>query len=86
MRCADKIQAEVGARNSELAPERRKEFRIGVPLGDGLVDGDNLLGDGINVAARLESLAEPGGCSLEETKFENSARAEKLSLPGRRRR
>ena len=64
VRCADNIQAEVGARNTELAPERRMQFRIGIHLGDVLVDGDNLLGDGINVAARLESLAEPGGVAL----------------------
>jgi len=64
VRCAEKIQAEVLERNSELTPERRMEFRIGVHLGDVLVDGDNLLGDGINVAARLESLAAPGGIAL----------------------
>ena len=64
VRCADKIQAEVLGRNAELAPERRMQFRIGVHLGDVLVDGDNLLGDGINVAARLESLAAPGGIAL----------------------
>ena len=64
LRCASEIQAEVGARNGDLPAARRMEFRIGVHLGDVLVDGDNLLGDGINVAARLESLALPGGIAL----------------------
>ncbi|MBT3627972.1 MAG: adenylate/guanylate cyclase domain-containing protein, partial [Rhodospirillaceae bacterium] len=55
VRSASEIQAEIKASNSGLTQERRMEFRIGIHLGDVLVDGDNLLGDGINVAARLES-------------------------------
>jgi adenylate cyclase len=64
VRCAEEIQAEIGARNNEVDEARRMQFRIGVHLGDVMVDGDNLLGDGINVAARLESLAAPGGVAL----------------------
>ena len=64
VRSASEIQAEIKASNSGLTQERRMEFRIGIHLGDVLVDGDNLLGDGINVAARLESLAAPGGIAL----------------------
>jgi adenylate cyclase len=62
--CAVKIQAGLKAENASLAPERRMEFRIGVNLGDVMVEGDQIHGDGVNVAARLESLAEPGGISI----------------------
>ena len=60
-RCAVEIQEELAARNGELPKDRRLEFRIGINLGDVMVEGDDLLGDGVNVAARLQSLAEPGG-------------------------
>src|SRR5712691_11917898 len=59
--CAVEIQTRLKTENSDLPPERRMEFRIGVNLGDVIVDGEQLYGDGINVAARLESLAEPAG-------------------------
>src|SRR5262249_37827035 len=59
--CAVEIQTTLKAENASLPPERRMEFRIGGNLGDVIVDGEEIYGDGINVAARLESLAEPGG-------------------------
>jgi hypothetical protein len=59
--CAVEIQATLKAENASLPPERWMEFRIGVNLGDMVVDGEQIYGDGIKVAARLESLAEPGG-------------------------
>src|SRR5215469_9492689 len=59
--CAIEIQTTLKAENGNLAPERRMDFRIGVNLGDVVVEGEQIYGDGINVAARLESLAEPGG-------------------------
>ena len=59
--CAVDIQRRLSAENSELPPARRMEFRIGVNLGDVMVEGEQIYGDGVNVAARLESLAEPGG-------------------------
>src|SRR6266446_1255729 len=59
--CAVEIQTTLKAENASLSPERRMEFRIGVNLGDVVVDGEQIYGDGINVAARLESLAQPGG-------------------------
>jgi len=62
--CAVKIQAGLKAENANLPPERRMEFRIGVNLGDVMVEGDQIHGDGVNVAARVESLAEPGGISI----------------------
>src|SRR5712664_1766676 len=62
--CAVDIQTALKAENARLPPERRMEFRIGVNLGDVMVEGDQIYGDGVNVAARLESLAEPGGICI----------------------
>src|SRR5712692_4439907 len=60
VQCAVDIQTTLKAENASLPPERRMEFRIGVNSGDVIVDGEQIYGDGVNVAARLESLAEPG--------------------------
>src|SRR3984893_11712197 len=65
--CAVEIQTGLKAANAKLPPERRMEFRIGVNLGDVMVEGDQIYGDGVNVAARLESLAEPGGICISGT-------------------
>ena len=54
------IQQAMGERNADAPEDRRMEFRIGVNLGDVIIDGDDIHGDGVNVAARLESLCEPG--------------------------
>jgi adenylate cyclase len=62
--CAVEIQTNLMVENAGLPPERRMEFRIGVNLGDVVVDGDQIYGDGVNVAARLESLAQPGGINV----------------------
>jgi adenylate cyclase len=59
MNCAVDIQTALKAANANLPPERRMEFRIGVNLGDVMMEGEQIYGDGVNVAARLESLAEP---------------------------
>ena len=64
VRCAVDIQRELEAHNVNLAEDRRMRLRIGVNLGDVIVEGDNLLGDGVNIAARLETIADPGGISL----------------------
>src|SRR5438270_719785 len=61
VRCAAEIQRAMRYRNVDLPQDRRIEFRIGVNLGDVIVEGDDIFGDGVNVAARLESIAEPGG-------------------------
>src|SRR3984893_14867956 len=61
VQCAVEIQTTLKGENAPMAPDRRMEFRIGVNLGDVMVDGEQIYGDGVNVAARLESLAEPGG-------------------------
>jgi adenylate cyclase len=60
VQCAVEIQSTLKAENANLLPERRMEFRIGINLGDVMVDGEQIYGDGVNVAARLESLADPG--------------------------
>jgi adenylate cyclase len=62
--CAVEVQRAMAARNQTVADNRRIVFRIGVNLGDIIVDGNDIYGDGVNVAARLESLAEPGGISV----------------------
>ena len=64
VRCAVEIQCDIEERNTDVSEDRRMRFRIGVNLGDVMVEGDNLLGDGVNVAARLEGLAEPGGICI----------------------
>src|ERR1700738_3475406 len=68
--CAVDIQTALKAENAKLPPQRRMEFRIGVNLGDVMVEGDQIYGDGINVAARLESLADPGGICISGTVHE----------------
>jgi len=65
--CAVEIQTALKSENASLSPERRMEFRIGVNLGDVMVEGEQIYGDGVNVAARLESLAEPGGICISNT-------------------
>jgi adenylate cyclase len=59
--CATEIQRRMTRRNSDVSPARWIQFRVGINLGDVIVEGDDILGDGVNVAARLETLAEPGG-------------------------
>src|SRR5262244_1132202 len=67
VRCAAEIQRGMAARNSGTPPEKRIEFRIGINLGDVIVEAEDIFGDGVNVAARLEALAEPGGICLSGT-------------------
>jgi adenylate cyclase len=61
VRCAVEIQRGMVKRNADVAAEQRIEFRIGINFGDVIIDRDEMWGDGVNVAARLEALAEPGG-------------------------
>jgi adenylate cyclase len=64
IRCAVEVQRAMIDRNTEVAKDRRITFRIGVNLGDLIIDGDDIYGDGVNIAARLEALAEPGGICI----------------------
>jgi TolB-like protein len=61
VRCAVEVQREMAERNADVPVERRVEFRIGINVGDVIVEEHDIFGDGVNVAARLEALAEPGG-------------------------
>jgi hypothetical protein len=78
VRCATEIQAALRTRNDHLPPSRQVKFRIGVNLGDVMVQGTDLLGDGVNVAARLQAAAEPGGICLSGSVYDQIRN--KLSL------
>ena len=69
--CAVEIQREMKARNASIPEERRIEFRIGINLGDVIVEGDDIFGDGVNVASRIEGVAKPGGVSVSSNVREN---------------
>ena len=66
LKCAVNIQGDLKVRNQDLAEEHKLQFRIGINLGDVIVDRNEIYGDGVNVAARLESLAEPGGICISD--------------------
>ena len=68
--CAIEMQRAAGKINEPIPPERRLELRIGVNLGDVIVDGDNIFGDGVNIAARLEALAKPGTVCISQTVYD----------------
>ncbi|MCX5838560.1 MAG: hypothetical protein NTW71_08590 [Deltaproteobacteria bacterium] len=78
VRCATEIQTALRTRNEHLPPEQRMLFRIGVNLGDVIVQGNDLLGDGVNVAARIQTIAEPGGICLSGSVYDQIRN--KLSL------
>ena len=78
VKCAVEIQRGMAQRNADVHPDRRLEFRIGINLGDVIVEGDDIHGDGVNVAARIEGLAEPGGICVRST-VRNEVR-DKLSI------
>jgi adenylate cyclase len=67
VRCAVEVQRVMAARNADIPTERRIEFRVGINLGDVIVEDGDIFGDGVNVAARLEALAEPGGICISRT-------------------
>lgn len=69
VRCAIVIQRDLVSRNRDVRADKRIQFRVGINLGDVVVEGDDLLGDGVNVAARLEGLAEPGGICVSEDAY-----------------
>jgi len=70
VRCAVEVQREMIARNAAVPPERRIEFRMGINVGDIIIEDGDIFGDGVNIAARLEAMAEPGGICLSAAAHE----------------
>jgi hypothetical protein len=70
VQCAVEIQQELKTRNAELPDQRQMQYRIGLNVGDVIVEGERLYGDGVNIAARLESLAEAGGICISGTVYD----------------
>jgi adenylate cyclase len=70
VQCAVAVQKEIKARNDELPEDRRMQFRIGINLGDVIQEEGRIYGDGVNIAARLEGLADPGGICISKTAFD----------------
>ena len=71
VQCAVAVQKEIKARNDELSENRRMQFRIGINLGDVIQEKERIYGDGVNIAARLEGLSEPGGICISKTAFDH---------------
>ncbi|MDJ0948159.1 MAG: adenylate/guanylate cyclase domain-containing protein [Alphaproteobacteria bacterium] len=69
--CAVEIQRAMGPREAKVPEDRRIAYRVGINLGEIVIDGEDILGDGVNVAARLEGLAEPGGIRISDVVFKN---------------
>src|SRR5215472_10995596 len=83
--CAVEMQRRAGESNTGLPPERRLKLRIGVNLGDVIVADDNdIYGDGVNIAARLEALARPGGICLSHHRIRAGQKQARPPLPGTR--
>jgi len=78
VRCATEIQSALQTRNEHLPPEQKMLFRMGINLGDVVVQGGDLLGDGVNVAARIQKIAEPGGICISGSVYDQIQN--KLSL------
>ena len=94
VRCAVEAQRGMAERNAETPEEKRIEFRIGINVGDIIIDGDDIFGDGVNVASRLEGLAEPGGICVSgrvqedvhgklDIAFTDEGTGSSRTLPGR---
>jgi TolB-like protein/class 3 adenylate cyclase/Tfp pilus assembly protein PilF len=73
LRCAGEVQAAMAERNADVPPDKRVEFRIGINVGDIVVEDGDIFGDGVNVAARLEALADPGGICVSARVQEDAA-------------
>src|SRR5712672_2869775 len=79
VRCAVELQRAMVDRNADTDEDKRISFRIGVNLGDVIIDGGDIYGDGVNIAARLEALAEPGGICISRVVRDQTR--DKLSYP-----
>ncbi len=73
VKCAVEVQRELAQRDTDVPEDRRIQYRIGINLGDIVIDGDDILGDGVNIAARLERLAKPGGVCISGTVHDHLA-------------
>jgi class 3 adenylate cyclase len=71
VRCAVEVQRGMADRNAATPPEKRIEFRVGINLGDVIAEGEDIFGDGVNIAARLEALAMPGGVFVSNTVYDH---------------
>ena len=76
--CAVNIQRSMVKRNAGIPPEKQIVFRIGINVGDIIIDGDDIFGDGVNIAARLETLCDPGGVCI--SRAANDQIRDKLSI------
>ena len=74
VQCAVSVQNEINARNEDLQENRKMQFRIGINLGDVIQEGERIYGDGVNIAARLEGLADPGGICISKSAFDQIER------------
>jgi len=80
VRCAVEVQQAMAERNTGVAVEKRIELRIGINLGDVIVEGDDLYGDGVNIAARIEALVDPGSVFVSNTVYDQVRDGCPLSL------
>ena len=80
IRCAVEVQHEIADRNAAVHEDERMQFRIGVNLGDVIAEDNDLYGTGVNVAARLEQIAEPGGVCISQTVYDQVRRIVEMSF------
>ena len=80
VQCAVAIQKEIKTRNDGLPEKRRMQFRIGINLGDVIQEKERIYGDGVNIAARLEGLSDPGGICISKTAFDHIESKRPLTL------
>jgi adenylate cyclase len=78
--CACIVQADIALRNADVPADRRLVYRVGINLGDVIVDGDDIYGDGVNIAARLEALAEPGGICVSSAVWDQVRQKRRLTF------
>src|SRR6476661_4417921 len=69
VRCAIQQQRGMAERNAGVAPDKRIELRVGIHVGDIIIEGGDIFGDGVNIAARLESIAQPGGICISDDAY-----------------
>ncbi len=78
VRCSIEVQRAMHDRNADVSPERRIDFRVGINVGDVITEGDDIFGDGVNIAARLEGIADPGGVCISEAALQHVGSALEL--------